>query len=158
MSGLRRSVLAAGLLLGVIALLSVSATAQAYESKRVTVTGLADGLTSANYRMSVTSVPIGGAMSVCPNGSATSLGFWSILGPMAVPIRLTMDKNGINQLDIDLAWTGRASQFQIYRSSSPVDLVSAGNLYYETGQCNDTDQNATESDVLYYKVIVPTAN
>jgi hypothetical protein len=143
-----------GLLCVVIALLSASGTAQAeYEMKRVSVTGVADQLASSSYIMSVTSEPIGGATGVCPSGSVNSLGFWSVLGPMAVPTRLTVDKNAAYELDVDLSWTGHAPFFDVYRSTSPVNLVSPGNLYWTTNYCDDTDENATSSDILYYKII-----
>lgn len=143
-----------GLLCVVIAFLSVSGTTQAeYEMKRVSVTGVADRLASSNYRMSVTSEPLGGAAGTCPNGSVNSLGFWSVLGPMAVPMRLTVDKNAAYELDVDLSWTGHAPSFEIYRSTSPVNLISPDNLYWTTNYCDDTDENAASSDVLFYKII-----
>ena len=121
--------------------------------KRVSVTGVADRLASTNYRMSVTSEPIGGATGSCPNGSVNSLGFWSVLGPMEVPMRLMVDKNATHELDVDLSWTGHAPFFDVYRSTSPVNLISPGNLYWTTNYCEDTDEHASSSDVLFYKII-----
>ena len=145
-----------GLLYAAIALLTVVGLAQAdFEMKRVTVTGVADRLTSASYSMSVTSDPIGGVTAVCPSGPVSTLGFWSILGSVEVPIRLMMQRNAIDANSVDLLWTGQSSSFEIYRSPSPINLVSPGNLYRSTSLCDDTDENAAAFQILYFKVIVP---
>jgi hypothetical protein len=126
-----------------------------FGTQRVAVAGVADHLTSDSYSMSVTSVPIGGVTGVCPSGSVSALGFWSILGPNKVPVRLMMQKNAIDATNVDLSWTGQSSSFAIYRSTSPIDLVSPANLSRTTGFCDDTDENASESQILFFKVIVP---
>ena len=145
------------LFFGVIALLTVWGTVQAeYEMKRVSVAGVAGRLTSASYEMSVTAVPIGGAAGVCPSGSVNSLGFWSIKGPAKVPVRLMMSRNEIDANDVDLFWTGQSTVFEVYRSTSPIDLVSPNNLYRTTGQCDNTDDKAELFDLLFFKVIIPS--
>ena len=142
-----------GLFCGVIALLSMLGTAHAYENKRVTVTAIADRLSSDNFTMSVTSTPIGGVMGVCPTGAVNRLGFWSFLGTGEVPMYLAVDKHTTNTfLEVDLSWSGQSSQFEIYRSDSPIDLVSPGNLYRTTTQCSDIDEDVELFDFLYYKI------
>ena len=91
-----------------------------------------------------------------PAGTTSSLGFWSLKAPGDVPVLLTVGKTfngGSGVFDVDLTWTGRSTQFEIYRNTSPIALTDAGNLYRTTSLCNDTDQNADPFSLLFYLVI-----
>lgn len=146
-----------GLVYGALALLIVCGVVSAdADMNRVSVTGVADQMASSNYKMSVTSVPFAGSSGVCPSGAASALGFWSVKGPMKVPVRLMLDKNEINSEFVDLLWTGQASIFEIYRSTSPVELVSPGNLLRTSTLCDETDATAGSHDILFFKVMIPT--
>lgn len=138
-----------------LALASAAPLAQAaqYESKSVGFPGTVNRMSSASYTMTVTSAPVGGATGTCPSGTVASWGFWSLRGPMTVPVRLMVHKNAAATHNVDLAWTGQASEFEIYRSTSPIGLVEPHNRYDTTAQCQDTDENAGPFDILYYRVM-----
>jgi hypothetical protein len=124
--------------------------------KRITVTGVADRMSSASYTMNVTSAPVAGTSGVCPAGTTGSLGFWSFKAPTNVPMLLTLDKTfntGSGVFDVELTWTGRSTQFEIYRNTTKIALVDPGNLWRTTTLCDETDQNATPFDILFYSVI-----
>jgi hypothetical protein len=106
--------------------------------------------------MAVTAVPLAGATGACPSGSVSSLGFWSIKGAMKVPVRLMLDKNEVSTSSVDLFWSGQSPLFEIYRSTSPVDLVTPQNLYRTSTQCEETDETADVSNLLFFKVVIPT--
>jgi len=132
------------------------ATLGSAELKRLTVAGVAERMSSAGYRMNVTSAPVSGTSGVCPAGMTGSLGFWSFKEPTGVPLLLTVDKtfnSGSGMYDVELEWTGRSTLFEIYRNSSPVALVQAGNLFQTTSLCNETDPNADPPNLLFYRVI-----
>jgi hypothetical protein len=126
------------------------------ELKRLTMTGVADRISSASFVMNLTSAPVAGVSGVCPAGMTASLGFWSIKAPTSVPVVLTVNKTfntGSGLFDIELMWTGRSTLFEIYRNTSPIDLVDPGNLFQTTNLCIETDQNADPFDILFYNVI-----
>jgi len=126
------------------------------ESKRLTLAGVAERMTSASYLMNVTSAPVSGTSGVCSTGTKNSLGFWSIKAPTTVPNVLMVHKTynaGGGVFDIELSWTGHSTLFEIYRSTSAINLVDPGNLYKTTSLCSDTDQNADPFDFLFYSVI-----
>ena len=144
------------IVMALLGLLAVSPRSRGAELKRVTMTGVAGRMSSASYRMHVTSAPVAGTSGVCPAGTTGSLGFWSFKAPTRVPLILTMDKTfniGTGVFDVELTWTGRSTLFEIYRNLSPILLAEPGNLFQTTNLCNDTDQNADPFDMLFYSVI-----
>jgi hypothetical protein len=126
------------------------------ELKRLTVTGIADRMTSFSYIMNVTSAPVAGTSGVCPAGMTGSLGFWSFKAPTNVPVYLLVNKTprgAPGRYDVDLMWTGRSTLFEIYRNTTPIALVDPGNLWETTTLCNETDLQANDPDILFYSVI-----
>jgi hypothetical protein len=124
--------------------------------KRLTVAGVADRMTSFSYSMHVTSEPVAGTSGVCPAGTTGSLGFWSFKAPGNVPVLLLVDKTprgAPGNYDVDLTWTGRSTQFEIYRNTTPNGLIQPGNLWRTTTLCTETDLQANQSDILFYSVI-----
>jgi hypothetical protein len=132
------------------------ATAGVAQLKRLTMAGVADRISSVSYAMNVTSTPVAGSSGVCPAGKSGSLGFWSFKAPVDVPEILRVGKTpggGDGQYNVELTWTGRSTQFAIYRSNSPIALVGSGNLWLTTSLCYETDENAHPFDILFYIVI-----
>jgi hypothetical protein len=123
---------------------------------RLTVTGIADRMSSAGYIMNVASAQVAGSAGVCPAGTTARLGFWSFKGPARVPVFSTVGKTfngGSGQYDVELAWSGRSAQFEVYRKNAPFVLVNSDNLWQTTNLCDSTDQTADSFDILFYSVI-----
>jgi len=142
--------------MAVLGLLALSPHSQGAELKRLTMTGVAGRMSSASFRMQVTSAPVAGTSGVCPAGTTGSLGFWSFKAPTRVPLLLTVDKtfnNPAGVFDVELTWTGRSTLFEVYRNLSPILLVEPVNLFQTTNLCNATDQNADPFNILFYSVI-----
>lgn len=151
-----RAVATSGIWLSLM-FLCASSEAAAQESasfkmKRLTVVTLADRLSSESYGNTITASEAIGSAGVCPSGTATGLGFFSLLGLGEVPILLTVRKNQLNADHVDLSWTGQAAGFQLYKSASPVNVASPGNLLVATSLCAATDSVATGSEIAFYLV------
>ena len=128
------------------------ATAQespSFKMKRLTVTALAERLTSPNHINIIAASEVIGAAGACPAGVATHLGFWSVLGPAEVPVLLTVDKIPPNQ-NIELSWSGQAASFEVFRSMSPVAVEAPENLLVTSSSCSATD--TTAPGVAFYLV------
>jgi len=142
--------------LSLFLLLAANATSAqesaSFKMRHVTATLVADRLTSTGYINSVTAVEIGGTAGVCPTGAATTVGFWSVLGPGTVPVLLAVDKSDSDPDEIDLLWTGQATEFSVYAGVSPVDLANPANLIMTTGSCSAIDSTADEANLLFYVV------
>ena len=95
----------------------------------------------------------GGASSFCNSGFVNSVGFWSVLGDLPVPISLQVDKGLAGPDSVSLAWSGNEASFRLYRSSSPVNVLDPGNLTLETMECAGDDTSS--GGLVFYKV-VPT--
>jgi hypothetical protein len=123
--------------------------------KRISIAGGAAQTTSIMFDNSVVAAQPSfvGAASFCSAGSVVSLGFWSLLGDIPVPIRLHAGVNPLNQVDVDLFWTGNEPQFALYRSVSPQDVLNPANLVLQTNACATTDSQVPLSDLVFYKVI-----
>ena len=91
-----------------------------------------------------------GATSACNNGFRTSVGYWSHLGDLPVPIQLQAGKSAGT---MELYWSGGDSAFEVYRAPSSSNLVSPGNLYEITSSCTTTDSLAQAPAVHFYLVI-----
>ena len=140
-----------------IALLPASAQqSESSSMDRIVLTAVGNTASSSNFE---TTVVIGqdspsGASSFCNSGFVNSLGFWSVLGDLPVPIQLHLDKSDGDPSVVDLSWSGADDVFQLFRSASPVNLVdSPENLYLETSLCDAIDDRASASNLLFYLVV-----
>ena len=52
-----------------------------------------------------------------------------------------------------LLWTGAADTFQVYRAFTPEDILDPANLYTESASCDSMDGNASQSNIIFYKVV-----
>ena len=155
MSG-RVPLLAMGFLVGVVAVVPVGAQESPnFRIERITVASGTATVTSANFDNSIVIAPAGpsGAGSRCNVGSQNSLGFWSILGDVPVPIRLELRPGATVPEDVTLSWTGAAGEFQVFRAFAPDDVTNLNNLLAETPQCAAQDTTATAASIVYYQVI-----
>lgn len=124
-----------------------------FKMKRLSITTVAEESVSSRFKTTVTASDVTGSAGVCPSGITTTAGFLALEGTGGVPIVLTADVNEAVLDDVDLDWTGQASQFSVYRSTSPANIIAPENLFGITMACGDTDSNAVGFNVLYYKVI-----
>ena len=134
---------------------AVAQESSTFVMERISVAVGATKSTSASFENTavVAQESPSGANSFCNTGFVNSLGYWSVLGDLPVPIRLTV---GINELDpgsLDLSWTGVDDVFQVYRAFTPEDILNPANLYQETMVCAAMDNNAFQSDIIFYKVV-----
>ena len=125
-----------------------------FSMDRISVTAVANTASSTNFE---TTVVVGqnspsGASSFCNTGFINSTGFWSVLGDLPVPIQLRVDKN-TDPTAVDLMWTGADDTFQLFRSTSPVNVTDPTNLQLETPLCDASDTDASGSNILFYNVI-----
>lgn len=135
----------------------VTASAQesaSYTLERLSIAGASQTIASARFETSITvgQESPAGAASICNVSWTDSLGFWSIEGDLPVPIVLTVARNPVDPLQIDLSWSGNASLFQVYRDYTPQNLVSLANLERVTALCSATDALAFQSNVIYYDI------
>jgi len=124
-----------------------------FQIRRFSVTPIAGPSSSENFQGRMNFSMVTGSAGVCPSGTATTLGFWSILGPRTLPVVLTAAKNEHGLSEIVLAWSGQADEFTLYRSKSPVDVVHPRNVLLTTGVCEKADASSGLSDLFFYKVI-----
>ena len=75
-----------------------------------------------------------------------------MLGAERVPVFLQVNKNASEVTDVDLAWSGQAQEFNLYRSESPIDLIAPKNILLTTPLCSATDTRAGAFEILFYKV------
>ncbi len=142
------------LLLVAVALPVASQDSSNYSMRRVAVSAAAGTVGSPGFGTTIVIGHSSGATSFCNFGFNSGLGFWSVLGVLPIPNDLRADKSG-NPVETELSWSGSTGQFEVYRSTSPVDLIDPVNLFAVTGDCTtvDPDPNST----VYYKVMsVPT--
>ena len=66
-------------------------------------------------------------------------------------MRLRLDKNP-NPSAVDLDWSGSVDTFQLFRSTSPLNLTDPGNLHLATPLCFASDTESG-SGILFYKVL-----
>jgi hypothetical protein len=149
----RTGVLAAlGLLLQVFAVPSTWAQqSPSFSNERITFSAGAQPLSSANYSTTITFAQEGpvGSASRCNNGLLQSTGFWSVLGETPVPVRLSLHKNGVDPVQVDLDWSGSSSQFTVYRAVFPAALVDPFNVLLTTSLCTLTDAPPPTSITFY---------
>ena len=124
-----------------------------FKLKRVTITTAAQQSASSSFKTTVTISDVTGSAGLCPAGTTTTTGFIALEGTGGVPIVLRALVNDLVLDDVDLVWTGQASQFSIYRSNEPQNIIAPENLFGITMACSDTDRNAIGFDILFYKVI-----
>ena len=124
-----------------------------FKMKRLTISMVGQRSESLSFKNTVTASETAGSSGVCPSGTTSTTGFFSLRGTGAVPILLRATHNAIEPQDIDLTWTGQATQFTLYRSTSPENIVAPENLFSSTLVCGETDRGAIGFDFLFYKVI-----
>jgi hypothetical protein len=122
--------------------------------ERLTLAAGSQTLASPSFEATVTvgqEAPAGAA-SVCNTSWTNSLGFWSLLGDMPVPVVLTVAPNPGDPQAVVLTWSGNTPQFQVYRGFTPASLVAPGNLDQTVNVCTANDHNAGPIPALYYDV------
>ncbi len=126
-----------------------------FRLERITVASGASSASSTSFSMSILAAEQGvaGSSSFCNSGFLNTLGFWSVLGNMAVPIRLRVSLDPLSAPDAALIWTGDADTFQVFRANSPEDVLNANNVIEETASCDALDAlPMATADILFYKV------
>ncbi|HKQ98818.1 MAG TPA: hypothetical protein VJV75_13150 [Candidatus Polarisedimenticolia bacterium] len=121
---------------------------------RLSIAAASQTIGSAHFETTLTvsqESPVGAA-SICNTSLTNSLGFWSVLGDLPVPVILTLRRNAVDPQAIDLTWTGNAPTFQVYRDYTPQNVVSLANLERTTALCSATDSLAFQSNVIYYEI------
>jgi len=138
-------------------LLASSAVAQssASYSTRVSWVGGSAPMVSTNFASTLVGPQASpsGAASVCNTGTEASLGFWSVLGRLSVPIVLTAQRGAADPLDVELYWSGADAGYEVYRAFGPLDVFNPANLDRETTLCSATDSLAFQSDLIFYNVV-----
>ena len=61
----------------------------------------------------------------------------------------------VSPAEIDLRWSGTADQFDVYRGTSAGDLITAANIFVQTGVCQTSDLLATGAGVIFYYKVMP---
>lgn len=82
----------------------------------------------------------------------SGLGFFSLIGPLPVPITLLVGKDGF---DIELLWSGQEEKFIVYRSPLASDLVDEARIFDETGHCFTTDNGPGFGNDLFFYTVLP---
>ncbi len=124
-----------------------------YSMDRISIAAVGSTTSSATF---ATTVVIGedspeGASSYCNSGFVNSVGFWSVLGDLPVPIVLAVDKAQGNPQGVELTWSGTNNLFQVFRSISPMDVLDLANLDVETASCSSNDSQSAA--IVFYKVV-----
>ena len=156
----RHKLTTAALVAGLIASSSAAWAQQStnFSMDRISVAAVGTTASSTNFETTVVAGQDSpsGASSSCNLGFTNSLGFWSVLGDLPVPIELHLDKNDSDPSVVELSWSGADDVFYLLRSDSPVNLVEnppEENLYLETLLCDAIDDQASASDLLFYLVV-----
>lgn len=139
--------------------LASTRSARAQESghfvmSRVTLAATGAVASSPTFDMRVSfgqAVPVG-AVSRCNDGYHQSAGFWSVLGDQPVPTLLLVTRDPANPGGVILNWTGSASQFDLYRSSTAPSLLNPGNLARSVFGCTMADLPPV-TPRIYYQVV-----
>jgi len=121
---------------------------------RVTLSATGAVASSPRFGMRVSlgqAVPVG-AVSRCNDGYHQSAGFWSVLGNQPVPIVLTLAKDAANPGGVILNWTGSASQFDLYSSTSAPTLLDPGSFARSIFGCTTADLPPV-SPSIYYQIV-----
>jgi hypothetical protein len=155
----RRRVVAAAFLAALLGAFG-SEAASAQESTHYAIDGLTVGsgatiAAGARFDMSVTVAEIepAGASSFCNLGFGVTLGTASFLGELAVPSYLSVTLDRGNPAYVDLAWSGSAQKFDVYRGTSASTLVTPGNYYTTAPGCLVIDTTPFVGKIIYYTVI-----
>ena len=126
-----------------------------YSMKRISLVGGSANMASSSFTANAVGSqesPVGGA-SFCNVGPATGLGFWSVLGHVAVPIVLSAQRDTADPGNVDLFWSGADPTYQLYRAYTPSGIFNPANLEAETSSCSTTDPLALQSSLIFYSVI-----
>ena len=155
---LQRNWIAAAVFVGFAVLAAPSGIAQqspSFSMDRITVTAGGQSVSSSNYESTIIAAQgaPSGTASFCNSGFVSSLGFFSVLGDLAVPIKLRLRKNeAVKHSIVEMSWTGNADTFEIYSSLSPQDVLDPLNLNQETSLCAGSDGPVAEN-LVFYKVV-----
>ena len=127
---------------------------QSFVMERLTLVAGSETIASASYETTVTlgQESVAGASSFCNASLTDSLGFWSLLGDLPVPIVLTVAPNPTDAQAVVLSWSGNTPSFQVFRSSTPASIVSPGNLDQTVDVCNAADLSFGPLVALFYDV------
>ncbi len=99
-----------------------------------------------------------GASSFCNTGFIASIGFWSVLGDLPVPIWLQVAKNPADPSAVELSWSGAHDAFEVYRAVSAQNVLDPTNLFTQTSSCAVSDDRALASNIIFYNVIPQSQN
>jgi len=148
-----------------VALISISTVlastrpARAQESDhfvmtRVTLAATGAVASSPTFDMRVSlgqAVPVG-AVSRCNDGYHQTAGFWSLLGDQPVPTLLMVRNDPMNPGGVILDWTGSASQFDLYSSTTAPTLLDPGSFARSVFGCTTADRPPV-TPRIYYQIV-----
>ncbi len=123
--------------------------------ERACVGGGAETLLSASF---VNTAVLGadmpfGTTSSCAGGIQTNIGYCLVTGEIPAPIELDVRHNPSDPAAADVIWNGAAAIYQLYRDFDPVAVVTPGNLFAETPDCQVTDGSSAGHDLVFYNVV-----
>jgi hypothetical protein len=130
-------------------------TSESYAVDRATVSGGGGTAASASFETTVVvaqDTPEG-ASSLCGGGYSVSAGFWSVLGDVPAPIDLRLGRAAAPPRVL-LSWTGNAGTFELYRSSTPDDVLDPVHLHSLHTDCEATDAlGGPPGAIVFYNVV-----
>lgn len=127
-----------------------------YSVAGVTVTaGAEEAASSARFDLSVVVAALEptGAASFCNDGFGVVLGGAPFTAALPVPNHLLVSRNGANPAHVDLTWSGTAAFYDVYRSTSPVNLATPGNYVATSPGCLLLDADPFTGPVVFYTVV-----
>ncbi|HET8945699.1 MAG TPA: hypothetical protein VFQ07_01850 [Candidatus Polarisedimenticolia bacterium] len=125
----------------------------------VTVVAGANEASSARFGLAVAVAELepSGAASFCNDGFGVVLGASAFTPALPVPNHLIVLRNAANPAHVDLAWSGAAASYDVYRSSSASNLASPANDLTTSTGCLLVDTDPFTGPIVYYRV-VPAGN
>jgi hypothetical protein len=125
-----------------------------YSLKRLTVSSGTGQAASSHFDVVLTlgQTEPAGSVSFCNSGYGATLGFWSGRGETPVPSFLSLAWIS-NPGRVDLAWSGAAASFQVFRSASASSLFEPGSLFATTTGCVWSDDEPLSGSIYYYGVM-----
>ncbi|MCP3979140.1 MAG: hypothetical protein GY716_07385 [bacterium] len=152
--GVRAAFALGALLIGSIVVAHAGPGA-AVVSERIAVTsagGRSSSLSFDNVASIGQSSPVGAA-SFCGAGYHASLGLWSIRGQIPVRNVLEVQRDPAIATEVELSWSGSDQKFEVYRSTSALNVTDPTNFDRSTRDCVITDPTSGLSDILFYKIV-----
>ena len=144
-----------------LAWLIAPAALQAQESEHFSLEGVTviagaeSAAASARFDLavSVAALEPTGAASFCDQGFGVVLGGAPFTPDLPVPNHLLVDRNGTDASHVDLTWSGTAGLYDVFRSTSPTNLVSPGNYVTTSPGCLVVDTDPFTGPIVYYSVV-----